>query len=179
MTSRNEQYGLLAEFAEAEALSVAAQRAHAAGYRHLEAYSPFPIEGLAESLGFTRTRLPWVVLIGGIVGCLGGYGLQYWVTVINYPINVGGRPLHSWPAFLPVTFEMTVLCAALAAILGMFALNGLPRPHHPLFGVAHFDRATQDRFFLSIRSTDPLFHVDTTRQFLLELGAEEVIDVAQ
>lgn len=178
MTSRGGQYGMLAEFAEADALAAAARRAHDAGYRHVETYSPFPVEGVAESLGFTHTRLPWIVLIGGIIGCLGGYALQYWVTVVNYPVNVGGRPLHSWPAFLPVTFEMTVLVAALAAILGMFALNGLPRPHHPLFGVKNFDRATQDRFFLSIRATDPLFHVDTTRQFLAELGPEEVIDVA-
>lgn len=178
MMPRSEQYGLLGEFADADALTAAARRANAAGYRHVEAYSPFPLEGVAESLGFTRTRLPWIVLLGGLVGCLGGYGLQYWVMVINYPINVGGRPYHSWPSFLPVTFEVTVLCAALAAVLGMLALNGLPRPHHPLFAVKNFDRATQDRFFLSIRSTDPMFHVDTTRQFLLELGAEEVIDVA-
>jgi hypothetical protein len=123
--------------------------------------------------------MPWVVLVGGIVGCLGGYALQYWVMVVNYPIDVGGRPMHSWPAFLPVTFETTVLCAALAAVLGMLALNGLPKPHHPLFGAANFDRATQDRFFLSIRATDPLFQSDTTRQFLLGLGAEEVVHVAQ
>ena len=179
MTPTSGQYGMLGEFKEADALAAAARRTYEAGYRHVETYSPFPVEGVAESLGFTHTRLPWIVLIGGLVGCLGGYGLQYWVSVINYPINVGGRPHHSWPAFLPVTFEMTVLVAALSAILGMFALNGLPRPHHPLFGVKGFDRATQDRFFLSIRATDPLFHTDTTRQFLMELGAEEVIHVAE
>ena len=177
MTPRSSQYGMIAQFADADALLAAAQQVREAGYRHVEAYTPFPIEGLSEILGFTSSRIPWVVLGGGIVGFVAGYALQYWTTVVDYPINVGGRPLHSWPAFVPVTFETTVLCAALAAVLGMLALNGLPRPHHPLFAAKNFDRATQDRFFLSIRVSDPLFHVDTTRQFLEGLGPEEVIDV--
>jgi hypothetical protein len=121
--------------------------------------------------------MPLVVLLGGIFGCIAGYWMQYWMMVVDYPIHVGGRPPHSWPAFIPVTFEMTVLCAALSAVLGMLALNGLPRPHHPLFGATGFEHASQDRFFLSIRSTDPLYHAETTRQLLTELGAEEVIDV--
>jgi hypothetical protein len=170
---------MIAQFADADALVAAARRVREAGYRHVEAYSPFPIEGLSEILGFTRSRIGWVVLVGGLAGCIGGYAMQYWMTVVDYPINVGGRPMHSWPAFVPVTFETTVLCAALAAVLGMLALNGLPRPHHPLFGAKNFDRATQDRFFLSIRASDPLFHIDTTRRFLEGLGPEEVIDVEE
>jgi hypothetical protein len=168
---------MLAQFRDADALVAAARRAHEAGYRHVETYTPFPIEGLSEILGFTHSRMPWVVLAGGIIGCIAGFTMQYWMIVVDYPINIGGRPLFSWPAFVPVTFETTVLCAALAAVLGMLALNGLPRPHHPLFGMKNFDRATQDRFFLSIRVSDPLFHIDTTRQFLEGLGPEEVIDV--
>jgi hypothetical protein len=168
---------MLAQFADADALLAAARRVREAGYRHVEAYTPFPIEGLSEVLGFTHSRMPWVVLVGGMVGLIAGYALQYWTTVIDYPIDIGGRPLHSWPAFVPVTFETTVLGAALAAVLGMLALNGLPRPHHPLFAAKNFDRATQDRFFLSIRVSDPLFHIDTTRRFLEGLGPEEVIDV--
>jgi hypothetical protein len=121
--------------------------------------------------------MPLVVLIGGIVGCLAGYGMQYFISVVDYPLNIGGRPLNSWPSFVPVIFEMTVLFGGLAAVLGMLAMNGLPRPHHPLFGVPQFDRATQDRFFLCILSSDPLFHERTTREFLQRLGAKEVVDV--
>ena len=155
----------------------AARDIHEAGYRDFEAYSPMPVEGLAEAVGFPRTRMPLVVLIGGIVGCFAGWAMQYYTTVIDYPLNVGGRPLNSWPSFMPVIFEMTVLFAALSAVLGMLAMNGLPRPHHPLFAVPQFDRATQDRFFLCILARDPLFHEQTTREFLQRLGAKEVIDV--
>jgi hypothetical protein len=172
-----DNFGLLAEFADAEALVAAAARVHQAGYRRIEAYSPMPVEGLAEAIGFRRTRMPLVVLIGGIVGMLSGYGLQYYCAVIAYPINVGGRPLNSWPSFIPVTFEMTVLGAALFAVLGMLAMNGLPRPHHPLFAVPQFDRASRDRFFLCVLRTDPLYHEGTTRKLLEQLDAREVIDV--
>jgi hypothetical protein len=168
---------LLAEFGDAEALVNAAARVHQAGYRGFEAYSPMPVEGLAEAIGFRRTRVPLVVLVGGVVGMVGGYALQYYCAVIAYPINIGGRPLNSWPAFIPVTFEMTVLGAALAAVLGMLAMNGLPRPHHPLFGVPQFDRATRDRFFLCVLKADPLYHERTTRKLLEQLDAREVIDV--
>ena len=123
--------------------------------------------------------MPLVVLLGGIFGAVGGYAFQYWVSVIAYPVNIGGRPLYSWPAFIPVTFEMTILAAALSAVLGMLAMNGLPRPHHPLFAVPQFDRATRDRFFLCILRTDPLFHERTTRELLETLGAVEVIDVPE
>ena len=135
----------------------AARRAHAGGYRQMDAYSPFPVEGLAEAIGFHRTRLPLIVLLGGIAGGVGGYLLQYYTAVIDYPLNVGGRPLHSWPSFIPVTFETTVLIAALAAVLGMLALNGLPRPYHPVFNVPRFEMASRNLFFLCIESTDALF----------------------
>jgi hypothetical protein len=177
MSTATDSFGLLAEFVEPDELVEAAARVYEDGYRDFEAYAPMPVEGLPEAVGFPRSRMPIVVLIGGVVGCLSGYALQYYLTVIDYPLNVGGRPLNSWPQFIPVVFELTVLFAALAAVLGMLAMNGLPRPHHPLFAVPQFDRATQDRFFLCIRRTDRLFHERTTREFLRRLGAKEVIDV--
>jgi hypothetical protein len=179
MTATVNYFGVLAEFADADELVAAAREVHAAGYHEVEAYSPMPIEGLAEALGFRRTWMPMVVLVGGIVGCLSGWALQYYTTVVAYPLNVGGRPVNSWPSFIPVIFEMTVLVAALSAVLGMLAMNGLPRPHHPLFAIPHFDRATQDRFFLCILARDPKFHPQTTRQFLERLGPTEVFDVPQ
>lgn len=177
MSVSAESFGLLAEFAEVDDLVAAAGRAHKEGYRLVEAYAPFPVEALAEALDFRRTGIRIVVLCGGIVGCLAGWALEYYTTVISYPLNVGGRPLNSWPSFVPVMFEMTVLVAALSAVLGMLAMNGLPRPHHPLFNVPQFDRATQDKFFLFIRHDDPKFHARTTREFLERLGATEVTDV--
>jgi len=177
MNKSADSFGLLAEFVHPDALVSAAARVYEEGYRHFEAYSPMPVEGLSDAVGFKRSRMPLVVLIGGVVGCLTGYGMQYFISVIDYPLNIGGRPLNSWPSFVPVIFEMTVLFGALAAVLGMLGMNGLPRPHHPLFGVPQFDRATQDRFFLCIRRTDQLFHERTTREFLQRLGAKEVIDV--
>jgi Protein of unknown function (DUF3341) len=177
MNQAADSFGLLAEFIEPDDLVAAAARVYDEGYRDFEAYSPMPVEGLSEAVGFPRSRMPLVVLIGGVLGLLIGYGMQYFISVIDYPLNIGGRPLHSWPSFVPVMFEMTVLVAALFAVLGMLGMNGLPRPHHPLFGVEQFDRATQDRFFLCIRRTDTLFEEHTTREFLQQLGASEVIDV--
>jgi hypothetical protein len=171
-------YGLLAAFDTPEALLTAVRRSREAGYEHMEAYTPFPVEGLAEAMGFRRTRVPLVVLIGGIVGGLGGFFLQYWINVIHYPLNVGGRPLFSWPAFVPVTFELTILIAALAAILGMLALNGLPMPYHPLFNVPQFEGVTRDGFFLCIEAVDAQFDRAETRQFLETLTQQEVYDVA-
>jgi len=179
VTAPANYFGILAEFADANELVAAAREVHAAGYREVEAYSPMPVEGLAEALGFRRTRLPLVVLLGGIVGCVSGWALQYYTNVIAYPLNVGGRPLNSWPSFVPVVFEMTVLVAALSAVLGMLAMNGLPRPHHPLFAIPQFNRATQDRFFLCILARDPLFHPQTVRQFLERLGPKEAVNVPQ
>lgn len=170
-------YGLLAAFTTPENLLEATRRARSAGYQHMEAYTPFPVEGLAEALGFHRTYIPLVVLLGGITGGLGGYLLQYWINVIDYPLNVGGRPLHSWPAFIPVTFELTILVAALAAVLGMLALNGLPMPYHPLFNVPRFATVTRDGFFLCIEARDPRFDRIETRRFLESLTTGEVADV--
>jgi len=179
MTTPANYFGILAEFHDPEELVEAAREVHAAGYRDMEAYSPLPVDGLAEAVGFRHSWMPLIVLVGGIVGFLVGWGLQYYASVIAYPLNIGGRPLNSWPSFIPVIFELTVLIAALSAVLGMLAMNGLPRPHHPLFGIPQFDRATQDRFFLCVLARDPLFHPQTTRQFLERLGPTEVIDVPQ
>jgi hypothetical protein len=170
-------YGLMAEFEKPEMLLAAAQRASAEGYQKINAYAPYPVHGLAEAVGHRRTRLPLVVLIGGIAGGVGGYLLQLWVSAVAYPINVGGRPLNSWPAFIPVTFELTVLCAALAAVLGMLALNGLPEPYHPVFNVPGFELASRNRFFLCVRSDDPRFDVGETRRFLEALGPSRVSEV--
>lgn len=168
MSDELEVYGLVAEYEKADELIEAASRAREAGYRRIEAYAPFPVHGLAEAVGFRRTWLPLIVLVGGVIGGAGGFFLQYWISVIDYPLNIGGRPLNSWPSFIPVTFELAVLTAALFAVLGMFALNGLPRPYHPLFNVPQFSRATRDRFFLSIESQDAKFDAGATRKFLEE-----------
>ena len=171
-------YGLLAEFEDPTSLVEAAHRAHDGGYRCMDAYSPFPIEELHEALGSEHTRLPLIVLIGGIVGGLGGYLMQYWAAAIAYPLNIGGKPLHSWPAFIPITFECTVLVAALSAVLGMLALNGLPQPYHPIFSVARFALASRNRFFLCIEARDPKFDLEGTRRFLETLSPREVTTVA-
>ncbi len=171
------RYGILAEFHRPEELVNAAKAAHAAGYRRFDGYSPYPVEGLADAIGFRRTRMSLVALIGGLVGCVGGYALAYYCSVIAYPVNIGGRPLNSWQAYIPVTFETTILAASLAAVLGMLALNGLPRPHHPLFNVPRFEAATQDSFFLCIFASDPKFDVQETRRFLTSLNGVGVHDV--
>jgi hypothetical protein len=178
MAARSGIYGLMAEFDDPNGLVVATIGAYEEGYRQMDAYSPFPIEELHHALGFEHTRLPLIVLIGGLIGCLGGYGLQYWVSAIAYPLNIGGRPLHSWPAFIPVTFECTILVAALSAVFGMLALNGLPMPYHPVFNVTRFALASRNRFFLCIESTDPKFDLEGTRQFLETLKPREVSTVA-
>jgi hypothetical protein len=162
-------HGLMAEFERPEQILEATRRAHAEGYRHMDAYTPYPVERLATELGLPRTRVPLVVLIGGIMGAVSGYFLQYWAMAVDYPINVGGKPYNSWPAFIPVTFELMVLVGALAAILGMFFLNGLPQPYHPVFNVARFARASQDRFFLCIEARDPKFDRALTKTFLESL----------
>jgi Protein of unknown function (DUF3341) len=170
-------YGVMAEFENPEMLRAGAERAHAAGYRRMDAYSPFPIEGLAEVIGFKRTQLPLIVLIGGILGGIGGFTLQYWTSVIDYPLIVGGKPYNSWPAFIPVTFETTILGAALAAVLGMLGLNGLPMPYHPVFNVERFALASRDRFFLCIEATDPKFDAEETGKFLRSLNPAAVYEV--
>ena len=177
MQARPPLYGLMAEFESPAELLDAAGRAYEEGYRRMDAYTPFPVHGLAEALGFRRTRLPLLVFFGGIAGCVGGYYLQYWISAIDYPLNIGGRPLNSWPAFIPVTFELTILVAALAAVLGMLALNGLPMPYHPVFNVPAFERATRNRFFLCIESIDPKFDRGETTHFLESLKPHAVFEV--
>ena len=176
--SRPAIYGLLAEFHHADAIVEAAHDVHAAGYRKLDAYTPYPIEELIEALHIGRSRVPRIVLAGGITGLLAGWGLQYWSSVIEYPLNIGGRPLNSWPAFIVPSFETTVLFSALAAVVGMLALSGLPQPYHPVFNVPGFALASQNRFFICVEATDPKFDREGTREFLKGLGAVEVTEVA-
>ena len=170
-------YGMMAEFETPTDLVVAIRKARDVGYRLMDAYTPFPIEEVSEALHIHDRRLPLLVLIGGICGFIGGYALQYWISVIEYPLNVGGRPLHSWPAFIPITFETTVLVAALTAVFGMLALNGLPMPYHPVFNVRQFALASRDRFFLCIEATDPQFDRVATRRFLERLEPRSVAEV--
>ena len=170
-------YGLLAEFDSPEALLAGTRRTYEAGYRKMDAYTPFPIEGLAAAVGFHHTRLPLIVLIGGLLGCVGGFFMQYYASVISYPLNIGGKPFNSWPAFVPVTFETTILVAAFFAVLGMLALNGLPQPYHPVFNVQRFALASRNRFFLCVEATDAKFDRGATKKFLEELSAQEVFEV--
>jgi hypothetical protein len=162
-------WGLLAQFETSHELVDATKRAHQRGYRKMDAYSPFPVPKLAEAVGFHRNYVPLTCLIGGILGGSAAYMLQYWINVIGYPMNVAGRPLHSWPSFIPVTFEMTVLFAGFGAFFGMWALNGLPLLFHPLFNVKRFSAASRDGFFLCIQAADPKFELGNTRDFLLSL----------
>jgi len=171
-------HGLMAEFETPTALVDAATRARLAGYRQMDAYSPIPIEALDEALALKRTKLPMLVFIGGLVGCLAGFGLEYWASAIEYPMNIGGRPFNSWPQFIPVTFETTVMGAALTTFFGMWALNGLPKPYHPVFNVPAFARASTDRFFLCIEAEDPKFDREATWQFLEGLHPVGVSEVA-
>jgi hypothetical protein len=172
-----ELYGLMAEFETPDAVVEAARRAHAQGYRRMDAYSPFPIEELSEAVGFHKTRVPLIVLIGGIIGGLTGYLMQYYLMAVDYPLQIGGKPFNSWPQYIPITFEMTVLFASAAGVIGMLALNGLPMPYHPVFNVPRFEHASSDRFFLVIEARDPKFKRDETASFLQSLNPYEVSDV--
>jgi Protein of unknown function (DUF3341) len=172
-------YGVMAEFETPGALVRATQAAVARGYKKLDAYSPFPIEELSDALHLHRNRLPLIVLFGGLCGGTLGYLLQYFITVIYYPINIAGRPLHSWPSYIIITFELTILLASISAVVGLFALCGLPMPYHPVFNAPRFALATKDRFFLCIESTDPLFDPAKTSEFLETLEPKEVSQVAQ
>ncbi len=176
--SRHSTYGVMAEFDSPSALVSAARAARAQGYRELDAYSPFPIEDLSDVLHLHRNKLPLIVLCGGILGGLTGFFLQYWIAVIYFPINIGGRPLDSWPSFIVITFELTILFASIATVLGLLALCGLPMPYHPVFNVPRFSAASRSRFFLCIESKDPLFDPAKTREFLATLEPREVSDVA-
>lgn len=170
-------YGLVAEFATVDALVAAARKVTAAGYKRVEAYTPFPVEALHEALALPHSKVPLLVLAGGITGCLGGFGLTYWASVIAYPMNIGGKPLNSWPAFIVPTFECTILLACITAVVGMLALNGLPEPYHPLFNVARFKRASDDRYFLAIEARDKKFDRAATMAFLQGLNPSEVTEV--
>jgi Protein of unknown function (DUF3341) len=174
---RHAIYGVMAEFHSSEELIEAVHKAREAGFRHLDAYTPYPIEELSHALGHHRSKLPAIVLGGGILGAIGGYALQYWTQVMVYPMNIGGRPYHSWPAFIVPTFETTILAAALSAVLGMFFLNGLPQPYHPVFNVPRFAMASRDRYFLVIESRDPKFDRDAVHRLLAGLNPTEVSDV--
>ncbi|MBI4444939.1 MAG: DUF3341 domain-containing protein [Acidobacteria bacterium] len=167
----------MAEFESPDDLLKAVRNAREAGYHKMDAFTPLPIEGLAEALEFHRIELPPIVLVGGMIGGVLGYALQYYISVIAYPVNVGGRPLNSWPAFIPVTFEVTILFAAFSAVLGMLALNGLPQPYHPVFNVPEFALATRDRFFLCIEATDPQFDTVETRGFIESLHPRHISEV--
>src|SRR5581483_4209526 len=163
-------YGLIVEFETPELLLEAARRVRSEGYRETDAYTPFPVEGLWQTLQLPKTKLPWLILCGGLFGGLGGFFMMWFSAVIHLPINVGGRPLFSWVAFIPITFELTVLFASFAAVFGMLGLNGLPKPYHPVFNVTQFERASLDHFFLCIKSHDLKFDKDKTRRFLENLG---------
>lgn len=170
-------YGVLAEFSGPDELLAAAERAYSVGYRKMDAYSPFPIHGLSEAVGFRKTILPWIVFAGGLTGAVVGFLLQYWVSVIAYPLNVGGKPLNSWPAFIIVCFELTILFSALSAVVGMLALNGLPMPYHPVFNVDKFKKASREGFFLCIEAQDNQFDRVETRKFLESLNPSEITEV--
>ena len=177
MDGKSAIYGYLAEYTTPESIVEAATRAYAEGYRKMDAYSPMPVEGLAEAIGFTKNRIPLLVLIGGITGAATAYAMMYFSAVLNYPLNVGGRGLNSWPAFVPITFELTILFGSFAAVLGMLGLNGLPMPYHPVFNAPGFAMASRNRFFLCIESRDPKFDYQATRVFLESLKPKSVVEV--
>jgi len=170
-------HGLIAEFDDPDTLMRATAKAHEAGYRAMDAYSPFPIHGLAEAMGVRKTYVPLVTLIGGLTGAAAGFGMQYFASVIHYPYSIGGKPFNSWPAFIPITFETTILFAAFAALGSMLLFNGLPRPHHPIFNAKRFERASSDGFFLCIERTDAQYDTAETKAFLEGLGPVEVSEV--
>jgi hypothetical protein len=177
MAKRDPIYGLMAEFDSAQALVDAAKKTHESGYKKIDAYSPFPIEGLAEEIGMHFDEIPLTVLIGGIIGGCTGYLMQYWMAAVDYPLNIGGKPPHSWPAFIVITFEMTILFAGISAVLGMLAFNGLPMPYHPVFNVPRFAFASKDRFFLIVFSSDKKYNAVDTRRFLETLDPRSISEV--
>jgi Alternative complex III, ActD subunit len=176
---RHNLFGLAAEFESPEAILDAAQKVHAQGYCAAEAYTPFPVEGLPEALGYRRTLVPMIVLIGALAGAMGGYLMQWFANVVHLPWNIGGKPPNSWPMFIPITFECAILLGALAGAIGMLAMNRLPKPFHPMFRLESFARASRDRFFLCIETSDPNFDLERTRQFLEGLHPLAIMEVAR
>lgn len=176
-TVKQPLYGLMAEFETPEQILQAALRTHAAGYKKIDAYTPIPVEGLAEAIGFEWTSLPMVVFTGGFLGGCTGFFMCWYANVISLPLNVGGKPLNSWPAWIPITYELTILGAAISAVFGMIIMNGLPRPYHPVFNVSRFVRASTDRFFLCIKARDDKFDLPKTKAFLEELKPQGVFEV--
>lgn len=170
-------YGLMAEFGSAEDILEAAHKAYAAGYRKMEAYTPIPVHGLDAAIGYPGTRLPYLIFAGGLTGAAGMFLFQTWVNVMDYPLNIGGRPYFSWPSFIPVTFEGMVLFASFAAVIGLIAFCGLPMPYHPVFNTPRFERASSDLFFLSIEASDPLYDRVQTQKFLESLHPQAVSEV--
>jgi len=170
-------YGLMAEFDNVNDVITAARRVYGAGYRKIDAYSPFPLEELSEAIGFHKNGVALVCLVGGLLGCTGAFTLQWWINTISYPVNIGGRPFNSWPSFIIVTFEMTILFSGLSAVFGMLALNGLPMPYHPVFNVTRFELASKDRFFIVVFSSDKNYDATGTRKFLEGLGPISVSEV--
>lgn len=176
-TGKQPLYGLMAEFETPEQILQAALRTHAAGYKKIDAFTPIPVEGLAEAIGFEWTSLPMVVFIGGFLGGCTGFFMCWYANVISFPLNIGGKPLNSWPAWIPITYELTILGAALAAVFGMIIMNGLPRPYHPVFNVSRFALASTDRFFLCIKARDQQFDLPRTKAFMEELKPQGVFEV--
>ncbi len=170
-------WGMIAEFDTPTQILTAARKAYAEGYRRMDAYSPFPVEGLSEAIGFHKDSVALICLVGGLLGLATAYVLQFWINTIAYPLNVGGRPFHSWPSFIVVCFEMTVLFGGLSAAFGMLAMNGLPTPYHPVFNVPSFSFATEDKFFLCIEASDPQFDRVSTYQFLSSLEPRAITEV--
>ena len=179
MIERSDLHGLVAVFDNSADLLAAAKKTYAAGYRKIDGYTPIPVHHLGEAIGFHPKKLPWIVLIGGLIGCCAGLWMQYYIHVIDYPLNVGGRPFFSWPSFIPVTFECTILFAGLAAVFGMLGLNGFPSPYNPIFNAPDFELASRSHFFLCIEAEDPLFDDTATEEFLQSCNPEKVSQVAK
>jgi hypothetical protein len=177
MSEQHPLHGIMAEFETAAALIHATKEAHKAGYRKMDAYTPYPIEGVYHAMSAAHSKLPWLIFLGGLFGAAVGFGFQFWVSTMAYRLNIGGRPLNTWPAFIPVTFEVTILIAGCTTVFGMLALCGFPQPYHPVFNVARFAKASQDGFFLCLESTDPLFDTEKTTAFLQTLHPTHVDEV--
>jgi hypothetical protein len=174
----NNIHGIMAEFEDAEMLLEAARNSRQEGYRKMDAYSPFEIEGLSDTLGLERSKIPLVFLAAGILGALGGFFLLYYIAVLNYPINVAGRPLNSWPAFIPISFELSVLTAGVVGFIALLACCQLPMPYHPAFNNPSFSaRASIDRFYLCIEADDPQFDSDRIKDFFSKINAVEVVEI--